>query len=71
MGAAEILPELLTPEEVGKWLGVSRKCIYNMVNRGELPKDSIIKVGVRLRFDAVQLRAWIAEKRASSRESSR
>lgn len=63
------LPELVTPERVAEWLGVSRHAVYLMVNRGEIPGS--IKIGRRLRFDADQLRSWLAEKRSPSRGSAR
>lgn len=73
MGAAEKreLPELLTPDHVAGWLGVSRKQVYNMVDRNAFPRDAIVKIGRTLRFDAVRLRAWVAEKRGSSPEGQR
>jgi excisionase family DNA binding protein len=71
MGAAEkqdkSLPVLRTPEEVASWLGVSRKALYIMVDRGQIPAVAVIRIGVRLRFDEARLKEWIAEKRAPTR----
>lgn len=40
--------------------GCSRKRIYNLVERGELPH---YKVAGRLLFDPAQLRAWVESRR--------
>ncbi len=74
MGAAEKrdnLPELVDAKRVREWLCLDEvRNVYDMVGRGELPSDCIVKLSPRrLRFDAVRLRAWIADKRVSSRES--
>lgn len=61
------LPVLCTPEEVAKWLGISRKSLYIMVDRGQIPASAVIKIGARLRFDESRLKEWIAEKRAPTR----
>lgn len=67
--AAELaseLPELATPERVAEWLGVTRKAVYHMVDRGEIPASAIVRIGTRLRFDVASLRSWLSEKRAPS-----
>lgn len=61
------LPKLLAPEQVAEWLGVSRKSLYIMVDRGQIPASAVIKIGARLRFDESRLKEWIAEKRAPTR----
>lgn len=61
------LPVLRTPDEVCAWLGVTRRALYIMVDRGQIPTAAIIKIGARLRFDESRLKDWIAEKRAPSR----
>jgi hypothetical protein len=72
------LPELMRPEQVAEWLElrsddgtISVRALYLMVQRGEIPGDCILRFGRRLRFDAVRLRSWAAEKRGPSRESAR
>jgi len=64
------LPKLLSPEQVAEWLGVSRKSLYIMVDRGQIPASAVIKIGARLRFDESRLKEWIAEKRAPTRGAS-
>jgi excisionase family DNA binding protein len=61
------LPVLRTPEEVAAWLGISRKSLYIMVDRGQIPPSAVIKIGARMRFDESRLKEWIAEKRAPTR----
>jgi len=71
------LPDLMRPEQVAEWLGLlddedkpSTKAVYNMVARGEFPAEAIVRIGARLRFDADELRRWLAEKRGP-REKAR
>ena len=33
----ELLPELLSPDEVRAWLGLGRSTVYDAIRRGELP----------------------------------
>lgn len=66
----EVLPELLLPEHVATWLGVTKCALYNMVSRGEFPPTCIVRIGTRLRFDAASLRSWLAEKRGSPQKSA-
>jgi len=65
------LTELATPEQVAEWLGVSRHAVYIMVGRGKIPPTMTFKIGRLLRFDAVQLRSWLAEKCVLSRASAK
>ena len=53
----EDLPLLLQAEEVAKILRVSRKAVYTMAERGELP--GVTKLGRRLRFRRDALEAWL------------
>jgi excisionase family DNA binding protein len=55
---------LLTPEELASIIKVSRRALYSMCDRGEVP--GIIRIGRRLRFDAQLIRIWLDESRASS-----
>lgn len=64
---ANRLPELMTPPEVAAWLGVTVEALYKMVERAEIPATATARIGRRLRFDAVQLRTWFAERRGSAR----
>ena len=64
------LPELLTAREVAAWLKTSRKAIYTMVERGQLP--GVVRVGKRLLFCRETLLRWTREGPAlSHRESER
>ena len=51
------LPPMLTAEEVAAHLRTSRKAVYDMVQRGQLP--SVTRVGRRLLFRADALLKWI------------
>ena len=60
------LPILLSAKEVADWLGVSRKALYAMVERGEVPAVCIVRIGTRLRFAEKELKDWITRLRAAS-----
>lgn len=63
---SKVLPVLRTPEEVANWLGISRKALYNMLDRGQIPASAVFRIGGRrLRFDEHRLKDWIAEQRAA------
>jgi excisionase family DNA binding protein len=53
----EDLPLLLQAEEVAAILRVSRKALYAMVERGEIP--GVTKLGRRIRFCRDALEAWL------------
>ena len=57
------LPRLVTPEQVAESLGVTRKHVYLLVHRGQIPGECIVHIGRRLRFDAARLREWIDQAR--------
>ncbi|NVB41540.1 helix-turn-helix domain-containing protein [Pseudenhygromyxa sp. WMMC2535] len=58
-GAA--LPYLLRADEVAELLRVSRKAVYCMVDRGEIP--GVTKIGRRIRFHRDDLLAWLEDQR--------
>jgi excisionase family DNA binding protein len=58
------LPSLLTADDMAALLRVSRKAIYTMVDRGEIP--GVTRIGKRLRFRGDDVLAWLDESRASS-----
>jgi excisionase family DNA binding protein len=58
------LPFLLTADEAADLLRTSRKAIYAMVDRGQLP--GVARVGRRLLFRAEVLLRWLSESRAPS-----
>lgn len=64
---AQSLPELLSAEDVAAWLRTTKKAVYLMVARGQLPKP--LKIGRRLLWDRQSLANWIAEKRVASLRS--
>jgi excisionase family DNA binding protein len=53
----EDLPLFLQAEEVAAILRVSRKALYSMVERGEIP--GVTKLGRRIRFRRDALEAWL------------
>lgn len=52
------LPDVLTPQQVAAVLQISRKQVYTMCQRGELPA---MKVGRLVRVPKAQLIVWIEE----------
>lgn len=63
------LPDLLTPDEVAALLRTTRKAVYAMIARGQLP--GIVRLGRRVLFDRHELLQWLAERRALSPMESR
>ena len=60
-GSASELPYLLCADEVATLLRVSRKAVYCMVDRGEIP--GVTKIGRRIRFHRDDLLAWLEDQR--------
>jgi excisionase family DNA binding protein len=54
---------LWRPEEVARFLGLTRKGVYGLAERRILPS---IKVGGRLRFDSADIRRWVCAHRRGS-----
>jgi len=52
------LPLLLQAEEVAQLIRVSRKAVYTMAERGEIP--GVTKLGRRLRFRRDAIEAWLS-----------
>ena len=63
------LPLLLTPEEVGALMRTSRKAIYSMVERGQLP--GVIRIGRRVLIRSRDLLDWLDHNRAPSPQENR
>jgi excisionase family DNA binding protein len=59
-------PVLLTPNEVAELLRTSRKAIYSMVERGQLP--GIIRIGHRVLVREEALLDWLRQKSTASLE---
>ncbi len=57
---------LLTPTEVAELLRTSRKAIYAMVERRQLP--GVVRIGRRVLFREEALLDWLDQKRAPSPE---
>lgn len=57
------LPRLLTVEEVAVWLRTTRKAVYAMVERGQLP---VFPVGTRVLFREDEMVAWLKRRAMSS-----
>jgi len=58
------LPVLLTADETADLLRTSRKAIYVMAERGQLP--GVTRIGRRLLFRSDSLLDWLDQKRALS-----
>jgi excisionase family DNA binding protein len=63
------LPLLLTPGEAGELLRTSRKAIYSMVERGQLP--GIVRVGRRVLIRSSELLDFLDHNCASSPQENR
>jgi excisionase family DNA binding protein len=59
-------PVLLTPNEVAELLRTSRKAIYTMVERGQLP--GIVRIGRRVLIRQDSLLDWLRRKSTPSLE---
>lgn len=58
---AERMEPLLTIEETAAFLGVSRRQVYALLERGDLPR---VRVGSRIRFIPAELRAYLERQAA-------
>ena len=59
-------PVLLTPNEVAELLRTSRKAIYSMVERGQLP--GIVRIGRRVLVLEDALLDWLRQRSTPSLE---
>jgi excisionase family DNA binding protein len=62
--ALDALPPLLTIDEVAAVLRMSRKAIYAMAERAQLP--GVVRIGRRLLVSRDDLRSWLDERRTAS-----
>jgi len=60
------LPALLTSDDLATLLRTSRKAIYAMVERAQLP--GVIRLGRRVLFREDELLDWLRQKSAPSSE---
>jgi len=63
MQTADLLPDILTVQQVANYLNVSRNTVYNWTNSGELPS---FKTGNTRRIRKETLFKWIQEKEKAS-----
>ena len=60
------LPFLLTVDEAATLLRTTRRAIYMMLERGQLP--GVTRIGRRVLFRSADLLHWLDQKRAPSPE---
>ena len=60
------MPALLTPPEVAELLRTSRKAIYTMIERGQLP--GVLRIGRRVLVRQDALLDWLRQKSTPSLE---
>ncbi len=60
------LPRLLTANEVADLLRTTRKAVYAMTERGQLP--GVVRIGRRVLVHADELVDWLDQKRTPSLE---
>ena len=60
------LPVLMTSDEVAESLRTTRKAVYAMVERGQIP--GVVRLGRRILFREEALVDWLGQKSASSLE---
>jgi excisionase family DNA binding protein len=65
----KILPYLLTADDMAELLRTSRKAIYSMAHRGELP--GVTRIGRRMLIRRDDVLAWLDQSRAPSPKESR
>ena len=58
---------LLTPEEVGLALGITRASVFNLIKKNMLPS---LKLGRSRRISKEALRQWIAQQSAAPMTST-
>jgi excisionase family DNA binding protein len=58
------LPMLLSADEVAELLRTSRRAVYTMLERGQLP--GAVRIGRRVLFRSDDLVGWLAECRTPS-----
>jgi excisionase family DNA binding protein len=61
-------PELMTIDEVSKFLCVHRSTVYRLVRNGELPA---FKVGDQWRFNKSQVDQWLSGIQQTGRKKAR
>lgn len=64
LSATQAVPVLLTPDDVGDVLRTTRRAVYAMIERRQLP--GIVRIGRRVLVRADELLHWLNQKSASS-----
>ena len=64
----ETLPEILTAEELEKFLRIDRKTIYSYVQRGLIPH---MRIESNVRFSKHQVQRWLEERSFQPRPVNR
>lgn len=59
------MPELMTVEELGRYLRFSKKTIYSLLKRGSLPA---IQIGNKWRFDKAEIDSWLRNRTEEVRD---
>jgi hypothetical protein len=59
---APALPRLLTPDQVAEWLGTTRNAVYARLERGQLARQAVVRIGRRLYFRGDALLAWLEQQ---------
>ena len=63
------LPVLLTPDETADLLRTSRRAVYAMTERGQLP--GVTRIGRRVLYRRDDLLDWLDQKRTPSPKEQR
>lgn len=66
LSAAQSVPVLLTPDDVADVLRTTRRAVYAMIERRQLP--GVVRIGRRVLVRADELLRWLNQKSASSLE---
>lgn len=53
---------LWTVKEASAWLSVTEYALRGMLRRDQLPRESIFRMGRRIRFRSNALRAWVRNR---------
>jgi excisionase family DNA binding protein len=65
--AAEAIPELIDIDELSARIGVAKATIYQWVHRREETGIPHYKIGRLVRFDPLEIQAWLARKHRGER----
>jgi len=60
------LLDLMTADEVATALRLTKRAVYRMVERSQIP--GVVRLGRRLRFDRVVLSRWLKKLRLRNRK---